>query len=232
MYICGAMISLLLNFFYPRTCISCGKVIFPNEQFLCLHCLHNLPETCYHTFEESPLSKLFLGRVRVENVAAFLFYKKGNQVQKILHYLKYNEGKAIGSFLGEMYGTQLVKDKKWKTIDIIIPIPLHKKKEKKRGYNQSEWIAKGLSTGMQIPYNTDILIRSEFTETQTKKSRFHRWENVKEVFQLTNPEALKNKHILLCDDVLTTGATLEAAIQKLAVVPSIQISVVTLATAQ
>jgi len=197
-----------------------------------LHCLHNLPETRYHEFDDPPLAKLFLGRVHVENVGAFLFYKKGNQVQKILHYLKYNGGKEIGLFLGHLYGTQLIQDDKWGTIDFVIPIPLHKKKEKKRGYNQSEWIAKGLSAGMKIPYRTDILIRSEFTETQTKKSRFHRWENVKEVFQLLNIEALKNKHVLLCDDVLTTGATLEAAIQKLAVVSSAKVSVATLATAQ
>jgi len=226
------MFSALLNFFYPKTCISCGKVLLQNETFFCLHCLYNLPETRYHEFDESPISLLFLGRVAVENTGSFLFYKKGNQVQKILHHLKYNGGKEIGAFLGEMYGKQLIEHQKWKTIDMIIPIPLHKKKEKKRGYNQSEWIAKGLSIGMNIPYNTNILIRSEFTETQTKKSRFHRWENVKDVFQVTDTNALKNKHILLCDDVLTTGATLEAAIQKMAVVSSLKVSVVTLATAQ
>jgi len=225
------MLTQLLNFFYPRACVACGNVLLQHEQFFCLQCLHNLPETRYHEFDDSPLSKLFLGRARVEHVGAFLFYRKGNQVQKILHYLKYNGGKEIGSFLGEIYGAQLIENEKWKTIDMIIPIPLHPKKEKKRGYNQSELIAKGLSAGMQIPYNTNLLIRTEFTETQTKKSRFHRWENVKEVFQLTDFESLKNKHILLCDDVLTTGATMEAAIQKLAAVPSIKVSIATLATA-
>ena len=173
-----------------------------------------------------------MGRISVENVGSFLFYKKENQVQKILHHLKYNGAKEIGFFLGNIYGTQLIEHEKWKTIDMIIPIPLHKKKEKKRGYNQSEWIAKGLSLGMQIPYYSNILIRSEFTETQTKKSRFHRWENVKEVFQLANSDALTNKHVLICDDVLTTGATLEAAIQKLQAAPFVKVSVVTLATAQ
>ena len=225
------MLTYLLNFFYPRACVACGNVLLLHEQFFCLQCLLNLPETRYHEFDDSPLSKLFLGRVRVERVGAFLFYRKGNQVQKILHYLKYNGGKEIGAFLGEMYGSQLIENEKWKTIDMIIPIPLHPKKEKKRGYNQSEWIAKGLSAGMQIPYNTNLLIRKEFTETQTKKNRFLRWENVKEVFQLTDFDALKNKHILLCDDVLTTGATMEAAIQKLAAVPSLKVSVATLATA-
>jgi ComF family protein len=169
--------------------------------------------------------------VQIENIGSFLFYKKGNQVQKILHHLKYNAGKEIGVFLGNIYGNQLIQNEKWKTVDLIIPIPLHKKKEKKRGYNQSEWIAKGLSAGMKIPYNNNLLIRSDFTETQTKKSRFQRWENVKDVFQLTDIEILKNKHIIICDDVLTTGATIEAAINKLAIVSSIKISIITLATA-
>jgi len=226
------MLSSLLNFFYPPTCIACGKVLLQHERFFCLHCLYNLPETRYHEFDDSPLTKLFLGRVQVENVGAFLFYKKGNLVQKILHHLKYTGEKEIGSFLGNLYGTQLIQSEKWKNIDMIIPIPLHKKKEKKRGYNQSEWIAKGLSKSMHTSYNTNILIRSEFTETQTKKNRFHRWENVKEVFQITDTNLLVNKHILLCDDVLTTGATLEAAIQKLLAIPSLKISVATLATAQ
>jgi ComF family protein len=149
-----------------------------------------------------------------------------------LHHLKYYGVKEVGFFLGNVYGKQLVQLEKWKKIELIIPIPLHKKKERKRGYNQSEWIAKGLSAGMQIPYCTNLLIRSEFTETQTKKSRFSRWQNVKDVFQLTDIKALEHKHVLLCDDVLTTGATMEAAIQKLTTVPFIKISAVTLATAQ
>jgi ComF family protein len=226
------MLSSLLNFFYPRTCVSCGNVLLQHEYLFCLHCLHNLPETRYHEFEESPVSQLFWGRVPVENVGAFLFYKKGDMVQKILHHLKYYGTKEVGAFLGKIYGIQLIHYEKWKEIDMIIPIPLHKKKERERGYNQSEWIAKGLSAGMQIPYHTNLLIRSEFTETQTKKSRFHRWQNVKDVFQLADLETLKNKHVLLCDDVLTTGATLEAAVQKLSAVLSLKISVVTLATAQ
>jgi len=226
------MLNHLLNFFYPRSCISCGNVLLQHEHLFCLHCLYNFPETHYHEFDSSPVSQIFWGRVAVENVGAFLFYKKGDMVQKILHHLKYYGVKDVGTFLGNLYGKQLIQHNKWKKIDMIIPIPLHKKKEKKRGYNQSEWIAKGLSIAMQIPYCTNLLFRLEFTETQTRKSRFNRWENVKDVFQLTDLEALKNKHVLICDDVLTTGATLEAAVQKLAIVPSIKISVVTLATAQ
>jgi len=226
------MLHHLLNFFYPNICISCGNILLQREYLFCLHCLYNLPETRYHEFEHSPVSQLFWGRVPVENASSFLFYKKGDKVQKILHHLKYYGAKEVGFFLGNIYGIQLIQHEKWKKIDVIIPIPLHKKKVRKRGYNQSEWIAKGLSAGMQIPYNTNLLIRSEFTETQTKKNRFQRWQNVKEVFDITDSHLLNNKHVLLCDDVLTTGATLEAAMQKLTVIPSIKMSVVTLAIAQ
>jgi len=226
------MLSQLLNFFYPNSCISCGRVLYSGENFFCLHCYYSFPETRYHEFKKSPLSLLFLGRVSVENIGTFLFYKKGNIVQRVLHHLKYKGMKELGEFLGAIYGAQLIKEKKWQNVDVILPVPLHRKKEKKRGYNQSEWIAKGLSCSMKVPYNKELLIRSEFTETQTKKNRFHRWQNVKEVFQLTNREALKNKHVLICDDVLTTGATLEAAIQQLVSVQNIKISVVALASAQ
>lgn len=191
-----------------------------------------MPETHYHTIKDSPIAQLFWGRVAIENCGSFLFYKKGNKVQHILHQLKYKGNKEIGEFLGKMYGQLLIRSPDWQTIDCIIPIPLHKKKHRLRGYNQSESIAIGLSKGMNIPYRTDVLVRTEFTETQTKKSRFHRWENVKEVFAVENIAEMRGKHLLICDDVLTTGATLEASIQKLHGIPDVKVSVVTLATAQ
>ncbi|MEG1555219.1 MAG: phosphoribosyltransferase family protein [Bacteroidales bacterium] len=172
-----------------------------------------------------------MGRVKVENVASLLFYRKGNQVQHILYNLKYKGNKGVGEYLGDYYGRKLTKVDSYRSIDYIIPIPLHKKKLKKRGYNQSEWIAMGLSKGMSKPYLNDILVRTEFTETQTRKNRFSRWENVKEVFQVLNKEKIKGKHLLVCDDVLTTGATMEAALIKLLEVPGVTVSVVTLAAA-
>ncbi|MCQ2271502.1 MAG: ComF family protein [Bacteroidales bacterium] len=181
--------------------------------------------------ENTPLDYIFMGRIPVQKVSSMLFYKKGDSVQRILHSLKYKGNKEIGNFLGEIYGRQLRQSPYFQSVDCIIPIPLHPKKMKIRGYNQSEWIAKGLSTSMDIPYLTDVLIRSEFTETQTKKSRFNRWENVKEVFAVDNVETVKGKHILLCDDVLTTGATTEAAISKLLTISDVRVSVVTLACA-
>ena len=148
-----------------------------------------------------------------------------------MHHLKYKGTKEVGKLLGNYYGEKLILEPRFQDIDCIIPIPLHPKKLKKRGYNQSEWIAMGLSQGMQKPYLNDILTRTQFTETQTKKSRFNRWENVKEVFAIQNEEQIQGKHLLLCDDVLTTGATMEAAIQEILKVPDVTVSVVTLAAA-
>ena len=164
-----------------------------------------------------------------EETTALMSYKKANRTQKILHNLKYKGQKEIGAILGEYFGGQLLTEERYRGIQYILPIPLHPKKQRKRGYNQSEWIAKGLSQGMGIPYLTDVQIRSQFTDTQTKKSRFARWQNVKEVFEVRNPEKIAYTHVLVCDDVLTTGATTEAAIRKLLDVPGIRVSVATLA---
>ena len=150
----------------------------------------------------------------------------------MLHQLKYKGNKEIGAELGEMYGQKLARAGCLADVDVIIPIPLHPKKLRIRGYNQSEWIAMGLSKGLGLPYSNDFLVRATFTETQTRKSRFNRWQNVKDVFQAANVEELAGKHVLVCDDVLTTGATTEAAIRKLMEVPDVRVSVVTLATAK
>lgn len=226
------ILSNLLSLFYPRLCAGCGDALQQNEQHLCLHCMLHLPETNFHKDHENPLINIFAGRVRVREVASLLYYKKGNNVQHILHALKYNGHKELGAFLGEYYGKLLIQEPRFQDIDYIVPIPLHPKKQRKRGYNQSEWIAKGLSEGMQKPYRTDILTRAQFTETQTRKSRFNRWENVKEVFVAQGDKSVEGKHLLVCDDVLTTGATMEAAIQQLQTIPDVKVSVVTLATAQ
>jgi ComF family protein len=170
-----------------------------------------------------------MGRVDVDYTASYLFYRKGNHVQHILQEIKYKGNKELGEFLGYNYAIELKQDKIFEQIDLILPIPLHKKKEKRRGYNQSEWIAKGLSKGLERPYLSDVLVRVDFTETQTKKSRFNRWENVKNVFQVQQEELIKNKHVLVCDDVLTTGATMEAALKELIKVEGVKVSVVTLA---
>lgn len=225
-------INDLVSIFYPRLCVGCGDALQRNESHLCLRCILHLPETNYHLSKENPLEKIFWGRAKVENVFSFLYFRKGNTVQSILHQLKYKGNKEIGAFMGEMYGKKLADAGCLADVDVIVPIPLHPKKMRLRGYNQSEWIAMGLSKGLNVPYSNDFLVRATFTETQTKKARFSRWENVKDVFQASRTDELAGKHVLVCDDVLTTGATTEAAIQKLLEVPGVRVSVVTIATAK
>ena len=225
------IINNIVSLFYPRLCAACGDALQQNEQCICLDCMLHLPETQFHKKHFNPMRQVFDGRVPVEEVTALMSYKKANRTQKILHNLKYKGEKEIGAVLGEYFGGQLLTEERYRGIQYILPIPLHPKKQRKRGYNQSEWIAMGLSKGMGIPYLTDVLIRSQFTETQTRKNRFARWQNVKEVFAVQHPEKVEHTHVLLCDDVLTTGATTEAAIHKLLEVEGVRVSVATLAAA-
>ena len=221
----------LLSFFYPRLCLACGNALYRHEKIICLECELRLPETGYHQWSENPLHQIFLGRVKIAGVASLFFYRKGGGVQQLLYALKYRGKKEVGVHFGEYYGKMLKQSELFQKIDVIIPIPLHPKKLKKRGYNQSEAIAEGLSRGMEIPYSTQAVVRQTFTDTQTKKSRISRWENVKDVFEVADPLLLKNKNILLCDDVLTTGATIEAMAQKIIPIEGVKIWVVTLASA-
>jgi ComF family protein len=201
-----------------------------HEKLICLECELHLPETGYHQQSNNPLYQIFSGRVKIENVTSLFFYRKGGGVQQLLHALKYKGKKEIGIYFGEYYGKLLKKSELFNKIDMIIPVPLHPKKLKKRGYNQSESIAEGLSRGMDVPYFTQVVARRTFTDTQTKKSRISRWENVKDVFEVINPLLLQNKNILLCDDVLTTGATIEAMAQKIIPIEGVKIWVVALAS--
>lgn len=221
----------LLSFFYPSLCPSCQQALQQNENVICLNCMMHLPETDYHTDKNNPCLQLFAGRVKIENAASLLAYKKSNNVQSLLHHFKYKGNQDIGVMLGKYYGEKLLYQPDFQNIDIIIPIPLHPEKQKQRGYNQSESIARGLGEGMKIPYSNTVLLRSVFTQTQTRKSRINRWENVKGVFEVADVEQIIGKHLLLCDDVLTTGATLEAAAQQLLSVDGVKVSLITLATA-
>jgi len=225
-----SLLQNLISLFYPRLCPACQKNLLQYEKVICSHCLTHLPETNYHFDKDNPLNDLFKGRVELKQVSALLFYQKGNIVQNLLHQLKYKGQQAIGIELGQYYGEKLIQQIDFANIDLIIPIPLHPKKQKQRGYNQSECLAKGLSKSMNIAYYTDILQRESFTQTQTKKDRFNRWKNVKDVFTVTDYERIDGKKILLCDDVLTTGATIEAAAQILVQGTEIELFVVTIAT--
>jgi len=203
------MINDFFNLIFPKLCSACNGALLKSEKIICLNCVINLPKTDFHKEKENPVNKVFWGRVDVEMATSFYLFSKKSKVQNLLHSLKYKGVKEVGSVLGELFGYELNESEFYKDIDFIITVPLQKNKLKKRGYNQSEWIALGLSKSMKIPVNIDSLYRKSDSETQTKKSRYKRWENVGEIFGLANND-LEGKRILLVDDVVTTGATLEA----------------------
>jgi ComF family protein len=221
----------LIALFYPSTCIVCEENLLKEEECVCIPCLYKIPKTeCFRQAENS-VSKLFWGRVQLQNAAALYQFQKEGSTQKLIHELKYEGGKNMGIFLGKQLGYALQDSNFFSDIDCIIPIPLHPKKERLRGYNQSKYIAKGLKEIVHIKMNTRSLIRTENTDSQTRKKRFSRWENMMNSFALQKTKKLENKHILLIDDVVTTGATLEACAQKLLEIEGVKVSIATIAVA-
>jgi ComF family protein len=224
-------ISDFISLIFPRICAGCGNSLFKNEESLCRFCEYHLPKTNFHHDLENPVARLFWGRVNIETGAAFLYFNKGSKVQRLVHQLKYKGRKDIGIFLGDQYGRELKYAPRFNAADAIIPVPLHKKKYMQRGYNQSEQFAIGLAGSMNIPVNTRLLARIKASETQTRKSRFSRHQNVKDLFMVSSPRDWKGKHLILADDVITTGATLESCIHALNAIPEIRISIACIATA-
>ena len=217
-----------VSLFYPATCAACGAVLPGREQVLCAWCMHSLPETGYHLGKKNPVEELFYGRMQVERAMALLFFNKESKYNRLLYQLKYQGQKETGIFLGRLLGSR-IKEAEADTFDSIIPIPLHKAKFRRRGYNQSAVIAKGISEVLNKPVNEKVLFRKVFTSTQTRKGRFDRWRNVEGIFESRNNSEVENKHVLLVDDVVTTGATLEAAGSCLLKISGTRLSVATIA---
>lgn len=224
-YVIRSFVGLL----YPKLCEACGTMLNVHEEVLCLGCLHNMPFTGYWDSPDNPAERKFWGRVPVEHACALFFFKRDSRYRKLVHSLKYHGKKNVGVALGRMLGERLKASPLYQSIELIIPVPLHPKKQWKRGYNQSEMIARGLSQATGWKVNTTALSRGFYTDTQTRIARMDRWDNVSDVFRLTHPEVLKGKQVLLVDDVLTTGSTLEACITQLQKVEGCKISVATLA---
>jgi competence protein ComFC len=209
------LFSGFLHLFYPRVCAVCSTDLMMGEDVICISCLYQMPLTRFWVDRENPVAKIFWGRVNIENACAYFFFSKGSKYRPLLHKLKYQGQRGIGVELGKQYGLALGKSELYKGIDIVVPVPLHPKKLRIRGYNQAEVIAEGIAQGMGIEISTKHLIRKEFTETQTRKTRSERVKNVADAFALKDENELGGKHILLVDDVVTTGATLEACAEKL-----------------
>ncbi|HNV95667.1 MAG TPA: ComF family protein [Bacteroidales bacterium] len=220
-----------LELIYPKNCGACNVPLLKGESVICTQCMAELPFTHYHKMNDNPVAQVFWGRIPIENATSLLYFHKKGRTQHLLHQLKYKGRQDIGIFLGQLLGNQLLNNEAYQNIDAIVPIPLHPKRQKQRGYNQAECIAIGLSRSLNIPIENQLIFRNTETKTQTKKSRTERWENVAQVFSLNTKNQQNGKHYLLVDDVITTGATIEACAQTLLTIPGTKISVASLAKA-
>lgn len=225
------MLHYLLQLIYPNVCICCQNHLVASEQFVCTACLLEFPETNFHLQADNAMEKVFWGRAKIERAIALLYYKKGGKMSKLLFALKYNDNPEIAVFLGKYYGSKLLDFIRANKVDAVVAIPLHKRKQKMRGYNQSAMLAKGMSETLQIADLSNYVQRNKFTETQTKKTRIERSDNVSSVFNVLDKKVFEGKHILLLDDVVTTGATIESCANELLLIKDLKLSVASLAFA-
>ncbi|WDO13593.1 ComF family protein [Flavobacterium sp. WW92] len=223
------MFKSLFNLFFPQLCLGCGSFIQSNENVICTSCRHELPLTNHHLETENEIIKKFYGRIPIEFGAAMIYFHKRGIVQELIHNLKYRSHQEIGTMLGQWYAEDLKTLEIAKNFNVIIPVPLHKKRLKERGYNQVEEFGRALASILAIEYDGTILHRNFHTKTQTKKSFFGRTEIKKNLFDVTFTEAHYNKHFLLIDDVITSGTTIEACAKALLKIPGAKISIVAMA---
>lgn len=200
----------LAHLLFPVVCNGCGLALHQGEKAVCTHCLNDLSYTDFHLYPDNQVAKQFWGRIPCDAAMAMLYFKRGAKARQLIHHLKYKGQTELGNILGQLLGERLMLSQQYKNIDVIVPVPLHPKKEHGRGYNQSQHIAEGIAKSLNLTVNNDILFRTKQTSSQTSKSRYTRYENMRVVFQVKRAESIVNKHILLVDDVITTGATLEA----------------------
>lgn len=222
------MMSLFENvwgLFYPEVCPACGTLLAKDEDTVCLSCSFLMPKTAYETIADNPVARIFWGRVPLHAVSACFFFAKKGRVQPLIHSLKYHSDTHAGNYLGRKMAENMKNAPLFSDIEVLVPVPLHPKRLQLRGYNQSEVIAKGMAEVLGISVVADNLIREVATATQTKKSREARWQNVKNIFTVSRPAQFEGKHILLIDDVITTGSTIEACAQALLDVTGVKVSV-------
>lgn len=223
------MLSQIKNLFFPKICFACGNSISVLEKNICLECITQLPRTNFFQSKNNEVEKIFWGRIPIEKATSFLTFQPKGKVQKLIHQFKYKGQKELGVTLGELAANELQKQGFFIGINLIIPMPIHDLKKEKRGFNQSDFIAEGISniTGLEMELKNVRKVVN--TSSQTKKGRFKRWKNVETTFQVSNPEELNGKHILLVDDVITTGSTIEACSLQLLKIPNLKISILSIA---
>ena len=220
-----------ISLLFPRLCYACGNQLMRNENLICTECFVVIPRTNYHFIEDNPVAQLFWGRCLIEKAAAFSYYNKGSRIRKLIHNMKYNGIREIGYDLGRLYGLSLKTSGFINDIDIIIPVPLHPVKKRIRGFNQSETISMGIADTTHLPVDLKSLARVLVSATQTKRSRYERWTNVEGIFRVIDSKSIMGKHILLVDDVITTGSTIESCTNELLKIEGVKVSVVALAFA-
>lgn len=226
------MIKNLINIFFPKVCYGCDNILSDNEKYICTKCRHELPTTNFHFDNKEAVKKVLYGRVQLENATSLLRFEKRGIVQELLHKLKYKGYQDIGQFLGEWLGSELSLSKDYEDVDLVVSVPLDKRKLRKRGYNQVDRFSKAIATRLNVPQVDSVLQKISSTNTQVFKKRSSRWSNNDEVFKLKDSKSISGKHILLCDDIITTGATIESCVNELLKASDVKISVATMAIAQ
>lgn len=225
------MYKKLINLLFPELCLGCGVELVYEEQFICIVCAHDLPITNFHFNDSQIIKNLFYGSAIIENATALFFYYKKGIIQQLIHCLKYKGYEDIGTYFGKRLGIELMEVEEYKSIDIVIPVPLHQKRLQQRGYNQVTQFGKELADYLNAEFNDNTLLRITNTTSQTIKNRLSRWLNVTTIFHLNNEDKFRGKHVLLVDDVITTGATIRACIDELSKIKGIKISIAVMAYA-
>lgn len=223
------MLQPIKNLFFPKVCFACGNGLSKSENHICIACITQLPRTNYFQSRNNEVEKVFWGRIPIERATSFLLFKPKGKVQKLIHYFKYKGQKEIGITLGELAANELKQQGFFEGVDLIVPMPIHRLKRNVRGYNQSDYLVEGISNATGIEKELGNIIKAVNTSSQTKKGRFKRWKNVKTTFQIKDSNKFIDKHLLIVDDVITTGSTIEACSLELLKIPNLKISVLSIA---
>ncbi len=226
------ILNAINNLLLPRVCFGCNARLNGGEQHLCTVCRHQLPLTDYNFNDENRVDRIFYGRINIKKANSFLFFTDQGIVKNLIHNLKYRNQEQIGAFLGDWFGQQISENNHLEKVDFVIPVPLHKKKLKKRGYNQTALFAKRLAFHLNCTYLENVLIKTANTKTQTKRSRLARWYDNRSLYEVTDEKILKNKRILLVDDVITTGATMEICARPLKKIEGTVVYIATMAVVE
>lgn len=222
----------ILDVIMPRTCCMCSKALTIQEKHLCTKCMHDLPRTNFHRYEFNTMEQLFPGKTPIVRASGFFFHEKNSVYAAVIQHIKYHNMPLMGRWLAQKYAREIKESGFFNGIDYIVPVPLHKWKKMKRGYNQGEYIAKGLADELGIPLLTDLIIATKEHPTQTHKGIYERWLNTQGIYEARNLSRIEGKHVLIIDDVITTGATLISCAKTIANTPGVKISIATLAVAR